>query len=203
MNYAGFTRPVWTWLRDEGFAPQFLGSPLMVPRLGGSCVMETMREFAALAPWRSIRHSFNLAGSHDTTRIRTLVGEDSRHVDVAAGLLLTMPGIPMMTYGDEIGMRGEFGEDGRRPMPWIGRPSQGGLWDVRMLEVYRGLIAARNLSHALRHGGLRWVHADDDVLVFLRESTDQTALVRCARAAHTPIQVSTRHLTGVAEAHTV
>jgi alpha-glucosidase len=54
----------------------------------------------------------------------------------------------MMIYGDEIGMRGEFGEDGRRPMPWIGRPSQGGLWDVRMLEVYRGLIAARNLSHA-------------------------------------------------------
>jgi alpha-glucosidase len=89
MNYAGFTWPVWTWLRDEGFAPQFLGSPLMAPRLGGSCVMETMREFAALAPWRSIGHSFNLVGSHDTTLIRTLVGEDSRKVDVAAGLLFT------------------------------------------------------------------------------------------------------------------
>ena len=37
---------------------------------------------------------------------RTLVDGDSRHVDVAAGLLFTMAGIPMATYGDEIGMRG-------------------------------------------------------------------------------------------------
>ena len=212
MNYAGFTRPVWTWLRDSGFAPKFLGSPLMVPRLGGSSVMETMREFAAMAPWRSIRHSFNLVGSHDTTRIRTLVGQDARQVDVAAGLLFTMPGIPMMTYGDEIGMRGEFGEDGRRPMPWNSASSgeaatsdaeQGaGHWDARILEVYRGLISARNVSHALRHGGLRWVHADEDVLVFLRESAQETALIHCARAAHDPIHLTTRHLVGVADAHT-
>ena len=220
MNYAGFTRPVWTWLRDSGFAPKFLGAPLMVPRLGGSSVMETMSEFAALAPWRSIQHSFNLVGSHDTTRVRTLVGKDSRQVDVAAGLLFTMPGIPMMTYGDEIGMRGEYGEDGRRPMPWdaeqqdeqpganssktgqVNARSLGGrLWDARILEVYRGLISARNGSEALRRGGLRWVLADDDVLVFLRETSEQTALVHCARGAHEPIEVSTRHLTGVAEAH--
>jgi alpha-glucosidase len=198
MNYAGFTRPVWTWLRDGASAPKFLGSPLLVPRLGGTSVMETMREFAAMAPWRSIRHSFNLVGSHDTTRIRTLVGEDSRQVDVAAGLLFTMPGIPMMTYGDEVGMCGEFGEDGRRPMPW----TDASRWDARILEVYRGLIAARNLSHALRHGGLRWVRADDDALVFLRESAEQTALVHCARAAHEPIQVPMRHLDGVAGAQT-
>jgi alpha-glucosidase len=198
MNYAGFTRPLWTWLRDSGFAPKFLGSPLMVPRLGGSSVMETMREFTALAPWRTIGHSFNLVGSHDTTRIRTLVGEDSRQVDVAAGLLFTMPGVPMMTYGDEIGMPGDFGEDGRRPMPW----TDSDHWDARLLEVYRGLISARNESHALRHGGLRWVHADDDVLVFLRESAEQTALVHCARAAHDPIQVPMAYLNGVAEAQT-
>ncbi|HEX7535579.1 MAG TPA: glycoside hydrolase family 13 protein [Dermatophilaceae bacterium] len=196
MNYAGFTRPVWTWLRDEKLAPRFLGSPLMVPRLGGSSAMETMTEFAAMVPWRSIRNSFNLVGSHDTTRVRTLVGEDARQVDVAAGLLLTMPGVPMMTYGDEIGMRGEYGEDGRRPMPWDNADS----WDGRILEVYRGLISARHASHALRHGGLRWVHASDDVLVFLRESTEETALVHCARAAHDPILISARHLMGVAEA---
>jgi alpha-glucosidase len=154
------------------------------------------------AGFTRIRHSFNLVGSHDTTRIRTLVGEDSRQVDVAAGLLFTMPGIPMMTYGDEIGMRGDYGEDGRRPMPW-NAGSDDDRWDARILEVYRGLISARNLCHALRHGGLRWVHADDDVLVFLRESTEQTALVHCARAAHVPIQLSARHLTGVAQAHTV
>jgi len=131
----------------------------------------------------------------------TLVDRDSLRVDVAAGLLSTLAGIPMMTYGDEIGMRGEYGEDGRRPMTWNTEPSDDPVRsddaeqssddeeqsdcrgrDARILEVYRGLISARNLSHALRHGGLRWVHADD-VLVILRESTEQTALVNCARRA--------------------
>lgn len=42
----------------------------------------------------------------------------------------------------------------------------------------------------------------DDAPVFLRESEEQTALVHCARAAHDPIQLSTRHLAGFAEAVT-
>ena len=192
MNYAGFTRPVWTWLRDRGHAPKFLGSPLMVPRLGGHSVMETMREFAAMVPWSTVRHSFNLVGSHDTTRIRTLVGDDARQVEVAAGLLFTLPGIPMFTYGDEIGMEGEFGEDGRRPMPWDEQ-----RWDSSLLEAYRGLIAARRGSVALREGGLRWVHAVDDALVFLRESPTEVALVHCARHAHEPVTLDASRIPGV------
>jgi alpha-glucosidase len=192
MNYAGFTRPVWTWLRDRGHAPKFLGSPLMVPRLGGQSVMETMREFTALVPWTTVRHSFNLVGSHDTTRIRTLVGEDARHVEAAAGLLFTLPGIPMLTYGDEIGMEGEFGEDGRRPMPW-----DESRWDSSLFETYRGLIGARNGSVALREGGLRWVFAADDALVFLRESPEEVALVHCSRAGHEPLTLRTAGLAGI------
>jgi alpha-glucosidase len=166
--------------------------------------METVREFAAVAPWRRGAASGTAStwsGPMTPCGSRTLVDGDSRHVDVAAGLPFTIAGIPMMTYGDEIGMRGEYGEDGRRPMTWNTElsddpvrsddavqssddeeQSEGRGWDARILEVYRGLISARNLSHALRHGGLRWVHADD-VLVFLRESTEQTALVHCARRA--------------------
>lgn len=198
MNYAGFTRPVWTWLRDRGHAPTFLGSPLTVPRLGGEAVMDTMREFAAFVPWRTVQHSFNLVGSHDTTRIRSLVGDDPRHVEVAVGLLMTLPGIPMVTYGDEIGMRGDFGEDGRRPMPWD--ESQ---WDAHLFDVYRSLIGVRSRSHALRHGGLRWVHAGDDALVYLREGPEQTALVHCARSAHAPVALPTRHLRGIERAETL
>src|SRR5699024_6203584 len=84
MNYSGFTRPLWTWLRAVGFAPKFLGSPLRAPRLGADLVAETMRQFSALVPWRSLVHSMTLVGSHDTTRVRTLVGDDLEHVKVAA-----------------------------------------------------------------------------------------------------------------------
>lgn len=103
-----------------------------------------------------------------------------------------MPSMPMLTYGDEIGMEGEFGEDGRRPMPW-----DKSVWDARIFEVYRGLIAARRSSSALRTGGLRWVHADGEAIVFLREAVDETALVHVARAAHEPVRLPARQLAGI------
>ncbi len=197
MNYSGFTRPLWTWLRDEAFSPKFLGSPVRVPRLGGGLVVETMRDFAAIVPWRTTVHSFTLLGSHDTTRVRTLVGDDPDLVAVAAGLLFTMPGIPMVTYGDEIGMPGDFGEDGRRPMPWSAQGCDPARWDDRTLDTYRGLIAARRSTAALHSGGLRWLHTEEDAMVFLREHPSGTALVHIARAAHPPIHLSSASLTGI------
>ena len=104
----------------------------------------------------------------------------------------TLPSMPMLTYGDEIGMEGAFGEDGRRPMPWDEQH-----WDARLLAVYRDLIAARRGSVALREGGLRWVHAEGDAIVFLRETVTETALVHIARRAHEPVRVDARHLAGV------
>lgn len=196
MNYSGFTRPVWTWLRDRGFAPKFLGSPVRVPRLGGELVAATMREFAAIVPWRSHVHSFTLVGSHDTTRVRTLVGDDREQVVLAAGLLLTLPGIPMITYGDEIGMPGDFGEAGRGPMPWSARGAEPDRWDEELYAAYRALVRTRRDSAALSAGGMRWVHAEDDALVFLREHPQETALVHLARGAHQPVRVPAAWLPG-------
>lgn len=203
MNYSGFTRPAWTWLRAAGFAPKFLGSPLRVPRLGAELVAETMREFSAIVPWRSLAHSMTLVGSHDTTRVRTLVGDDPAQVRVAAALLLTMPGIPMITYGDEIGMAGDFGEDGRRPMPWQDRGRPGGRWDEDLLEAYRQLIRTRRASPALSAGGMRWLHAEDDAMVFVREHPDETVLVHVARHAHPDVHVVLPAVPGAQGGHAV
>lgn len=199
MNYSAFTRPLWTWLRAPGFAPKFLGSPLRVPRLGAELVAETMRQFSALVPWRSLEHSMTLVGSHDTTRIRTLVDDDLDQVQVAAGLLLTMPGIPMITYGDEIGMRGDFGEHGRRPMPWAQRGGEDDRWDEQLFGNYQALIAMRRSSPALSAGGLRWLHADGDVMVYAREHPKQSALVHVARDAHPPVLLPWDAIPGAVE----
>jgi alpha-glucosidase len=193
MNYAGFCKPVWTWLREETGDPEFLGAPVPVPLLDARAVVETMRDFTSRIAWESLVHSFNLVGSHDSTRVRTLVGPDRRMVEVAAGLLFTLPSMPMLTYGDEIGMEGTFGEDGRRPMPW-----DESAWDTTILEAYSGLIGARKRSHALRHGGIRWIHAEGDAIVFLRESLEETALVHVARAGHDPVTLDARRLAGFA-----
>lgn len=185
MNYAGFTRPVWSWLRSDVLAlPDFLGVPGGVPRRDGRDTVATMRAFAALTSWRSLTNSWTMLGSHDTARIRTVVGDRDR-VEVALGLLVTLPGVPMIFAGDEIGLTGVNGEDARRPMPWH-RPDS---WDRVTLGRLRDLIAMRRDSDALQRGGLRWAHVDGDAIAFLRETESERLLVLARRAPGRPVRL--------------
>ncbi|MEV1290443.1 glycoside hydrolase family 13 protein [Micromonospora sp. NPDC049679] len=185
MNYPGFTDPVWSWLLAEGVRlPNFLGVPGGVRRRDGLDVLATMRAFASRVSWRSFTHSWQLLSSHDSARIRSVVGDASRH-EVAAGLVCTLPGTPMIFAGDELGLRGENGEASRTPMPWD-RPQS---WDGATFARYQQLIALRRAEPALRDGGLRWVHAEADTLVFLREAASGSVLVLARRAPGTPVRL--------------
>ncbi|MFI7522606.1 glycoside hydrolase family 13 protein [Micromonospora globbae] len=186
MNYVGFTDPIWSWLRHGDHPlPNFLGTPGGVRRRDAGAVLATMNAFRSLVSWRAYTHSWQLLGSHDSARIRTVVGDAARQ-EVAAGLLATLPGIPMIFAGDELGLTGDMGEASRTPMPWH-RPES---WDQATFAAYRALVALRRNEPALRHGGLRWVHHDPDTLVFLRESPDATVLVLARRAAGPPVRVA-------------
>jgi alpha-glucosidase len=80
-------------------------------------------------------------GNHDTPRVASRVGPAQARV--AAMLLLTLPGTPILYYGDELGMRdvpvppeqaldpiarlvpGRGRDPERAPMPWDGGPGAG------------------------------------------------------------------------------
>jgi alpha-glucosidase len=190
MFYAGFTRPMWSWLVDVDLDLDFLGLPVPVPRLGGGSVASTMRAFAASAPWRSFAHSMMLLGSHDTGRWRTVTG-DRDHALVGAGVLLTYPGLPAIFSGDEVGLEGIDNEEARRPFPW-----DESRWDTATFARYRDLVELRRRSIALCRGGMRWVHVGDEVLVYLREHADERILVAASRAPHEPV-VLPAHLLGI------
>ncbi|TDC64442.1 glycoside hydrolase family 13 protein [Micromonospora sp. KC207] len=186
MNYVGFTDPVWSWLRHGSeLVPNFLGTPGGVRRRDAHAIRATMDTYRSLISWRSYVHSWQLLGSHDSARIRTVVGDAARQ-EVAAGLLATMPGTPVIFAGDELGLTGANGEGSRTPMPWH-RPD---TWDAGTFAAYRKLIALRRAEPALRHGGLRWVHVDADTLVFLRETPTGGVLVLARRAAGTPVRIA-------------
>lgn len=181
MNYSAFTRPAWTWLSPPDSPVPYLGLPVRTPRRGGHDVVATMREFDAVLPWRVTASQWNMLGSHDTPRLRSIVGSREM-VEVAATLLLTYPGTPVIFAGDEVGLTGLNGEHGRATMPWDDAATGSGRWDAATFDLYRDLIAVRRGSDALRHGGLRWVHVDDDALVYLRETPEERVLVALARA---------------------
>ncbi len=177
MNYVGFSTPVWTWLRSgQGGAAGF-GLPVGIPRRTGLQSVATMREWMGRYGWQAFSTSWNILGSHDTARIRTITGSAALH-RVAAGLQFTLPGVPMVFAGDEIGLEGVLGEDSRRTMPWE-HPQD---WDRETLAAYRALTRLRRDHEVLRRGGLRWAHVAEDAMVFLRELSGVTALVVACRA---------------------
>jgi len=63
-------------------------------------------------------------GAHNTNRIASIVGQNAVRKRMAAVLLMTLPGTPLIYYGDEIGMPGYTGmgasgdEYRRAPMDW-------------------------------------------------------------------------------------
>jgi alpha-glucosidase len=186
MNYSGFLRPLWTWLLRDDPEPeqqrQFWGIGVGVPQLDGAASVAALQRFRAGVPWESVLHSWNLLDSHDTARFRTITGASDRHL-VGVGLQMTLPGVPMLFAGDEIGLEGAWGEDARRTMPWD-RPES---WDAVFLDQTRTLAHLRRSLPALAHGGMRFVHVGSDAIAFLRETRDEQLLVLAARAAHAPI----------------
>ncbi len=186
MNYSGLARPMWTWLarRDPVF-DSWLGAPLpRWPHLPGPSVVSTMRAFSAI-PWSARQASLTMVSSHDTPRIATITANPAL-TEVAVAAMIAHPGIPMIWAGDEIGMEGVTGEEGRRGFPW----DQPETWDRALLSVFRQLCAIRRDSVALRRGGLRWVHVDADRIAWLRETDEESILILLARTGGPPITLS-------------
>jgi alpha-glucosidase len=121
--------------------------------------------------------SMNLLGSHDTARMRNVVGGDRELHIAAMALLLTYPGVPTIFAGDEIGLEGAWGEDARRTMPWSKTES----WDNEFLEATKRLIAIRKESEALMIGGLRFLEVADDHFLFARELVDSSYVILISR----------------------
>lgn len=189
MVYSDFTRPLWGWLTTYDHepwvdadgrirtAPWFFGLPVAdYPSYSGIEVAASYERFCAGVPWRVRRGTMHGLDSHDTARFASHARPGA--VEVAFGLAVTLPGIPMVWMGDESGLTGRDGEDSRTPMPWSGEGA-----DAQAFELHRGLIALRRQHPVLATGGLRWVAATEDSLVFVREAAEESLLVVAARAA--------------------
>ena len=196
MNYAGFTRQVWCWLRSPEYRDTFLGLPVETPVITGQQAVDSLRAFHGRIPWRSLLASWNILGSHDTARIRTVVGSGERQV-AALALAVGLPGVPMVFSGDEIGATGGWGEDARTPFPW----HDPAAWDHDTLDAYRALLRLRASSPALAVGGLRWLHVGTDAIAFVREHPDESLLVVAARSQSEPIRIALSELNARSVVH--
>jgi len=139
--------------------------------------------------------------NHDMARVMTQLGSSVDKAKLAAGLLLTLPGVPFIYYGEEIGQTGPLPDiNVRKPMQWdatenagftAGQPWQSVSLNypqvnvadesadpASLLNVYRQLIQLRLANAALRAGDTYVVKSDQNaILSYLRSSSDESVLV--------------------------
>ncbi len=161
MNYYA-RRSLLDWIADP------ITTPARVVTRAVSDVIEACGLDATLRSWMML-------SSHDTPRAIDACGSSER-ARAAATLQFTLPGAPVIYYGEEVGMRGEDDPANRAPMPWD--PSR---WDAVTLAHYRALTALRARSRALRRGRFLDLapRAGEGVLAFVRHTDDpeETVLV--------------------------
>ncbi|MGM1018017.1 MAG: glycoside hydrolase family 13 protein [Actinomycetota bacterium] len=207
MTYPSFTRPVWGWLSepthepyltgqgDRVTEPWFFGQPIGgIPRYTAAEFAAAVVRFTGSIPWRVRLANMQPLDTHDTGRFATNAAPGT--VVVAAGLSLTLPGLPVVFAGDEFGLLGVDGEASRTPMPW-GTEEEPAV--AARLAEYRALIALRRAHPVLGSGGMRWVHTDDETIVFVRESSEESVLVLASRGG-ADVVIPSGAVAGVAQA---
>jgi glycosidase len=142
--------------------------------------------------------------NHDTNRAMSQVEGDPRRAKLGALLLLTLPGTPMIYYGEEIGMSGvkpsppQDDKTLREPMDWYAsafgpgmtnwytpvdsnnKPNDGISVEEEqgkpdsLLEYYRALVALRNANPALRTGAMEKIDLPADSNAYAYLRQDST-----------------------------
>ncbi|MBS1150797.1 MAG: glycosyl hydrolase, partial [Myxococcaceae bacterium] len=103
--------------------------------------------------------------------------------------LLTQRGVPLVYYGDEIGLPGAGDPDNRRLMKFGATLS---ARETALLEHVQKLGTARKQSQALRFGDRATLVIEDDLYVFQRDSSADGALVAINRGAARQVSVTVK-----------
>lgn len=88
--------------------------------------------------------------------------------------LLTIPGIPIIYYGDEIGMTGAADPDNRRMMRFNDELNE---YEKQTLKDVSKLIHIRKEHSALRYGDFLTLQADENIYAYLRSDMNERILV--------------------------
>lgn len=147
--------------------------------------METIRENYPPAAFYSC---MNFLGTHDTARILTMLGADSKpeekaaraayqlspaerarglaRLKLAALILFTFPGAPTIYYGDEAAMEGWEDPFNRSTYPW-------GKEDSDLKARFTLLGNLRKNRTSLQTGKIRYLYSNKSLLVYAREDKDE------------------------------
>ncbi|MFO1540156.1 MAG: alpha-amylase family glycosyl hydrolase [Chloroflexota bacterium] len=182
------SRPVAGRYIGEGaldMATDFATGDAVVAAIGGLNGTALAAAQAGLAPAYAGGLAATFLRNHDQERLATTFGERTDPLRLAAATLLTGPGVPVLYYGEEIGLPGGKPDPRiRTPLPWSGDGpgfgfTAGTPWQpfmegaetrnvaaqggdpASLLSTYRALIRLRAAHPALGGAGGTWAARTD------------------------------------------
>lgn len=100
--------------------------------------------------------------NHDMPMLLAMLRGDVRKLNIAATLLFTLEGLPIVTWGEEVGRRGGIWPDNRQDMVWDDRR------DEVLRQSFQNLIALRKATPSLNGSEIEILHAEGRALAFTR-----------------------------------
>ena len=180
---------------------------LMAYLLGGGAeyFRDSMEELRENYPAPAFYGAMNFLSTHDTPRLLTILGltspapqtRDERAVyqlsdsDLARGMsllklaaliLYTFPGSPMLYYGDEAGMQGFEDPFNRGTYPW-------GRENAELVQYFQQLGALRKSHEALQSGTIVYHAAQGRALAFSRR-TEHDHCLTAVNAGNEPVTLT-------------
>ena len=155
---------------------------------------ESLNESFNYYGWHSLMG--NISGNHDIARFISYAGEDLKFSDDDKELgwkrniivknkvgykklaqlmayIATIPGVPVIYYGDEIGMPGAGDPDNRRMMKFGNLPAD----EANQLAITKQLFNLRKNNMALIYGDYDLLKVGDKIMAYARYYFDSAALV--------------------------
>lgn len=120
-------------------------------------------------PSENFQSLMNLIGTHDTKRIITEL-KKKELLYLAVTMQMTMVGVPIIYYGDEVGVDGGTDPSNRKTYPW-------GKEDKKILNKYKKLVQIRNSSKILKKGDIEFIACDSDVICYKRQLDDKNLFI--------------------------
>ena len=105
--------------------------------------------------------TMNMLGNHDTERVLTMLNNNVNLLKEAVVIQMTLPGVPLIYYGDEAGLTGGKDPSNRKSYPW-------GKENKDILEFYRKISAIRVSEEALRNGEIEFLEFNNGILAYER-----------------------------------
>ena len=103
----------------------------------------------------------NMLGNHDTERVLTMLNNNVNLLKEAVVIQMTLPGVPLIYYGDEAGLTGGKDPDNRKSYPW-------GKENKDILEFYKKVSAIRVGEEALKSGEIEFLENNNGILGYER-----------------------------------